>query len=153
MDFSSPEIIDMDDSDNIPYIQQYLVSTSTRSRAYWCPPKATQSPKTMSIWTLYRNWRLFLMGFPLGGLEIVAKEPMVDGSRPELTRLAFVSAVICFWFLNFLQLKIRWIFKDSNWFLFSHGAGVDYGGIWGRMLASLWTRLRVRMESGSTEFF
>ena len=96
MNSYNSDVIDVDDNNDIPYIQHYLVDTSNSNRAYRCPPKATQSPKTMSIWTLYKNWRLFLMCFPLGGLEIVAKEPMVDGSRPELTRLAFVSAVICF---------------------------------------------------------
>ena len=46
---SSAEVIDVDDSEEILYIQQHLVATSTKSRAYQCPPKATQSPKTMSI--------------------------------------------------------------------------------------------------------
>ena len=51
---SSAEVIDVDDSEDIPYSQQYLVSTSTKSRAYRCPPKATHSPKTMSIWNFSR---------------------------------------------------------------------------------------------------
>ena len=41
---SSTEVIDVDDIYEIPYIQQYLVDTSTKSRAYRCPPKSTQSP-------------------------------------------------------------------------------------------------------------
>ena len=36
------------------------------------------------------------MGFPLGGLAMIAKEPIVDERRPELTRLALVAAVRCF---------------------------------------------------------
>ena len=67
----------------------------------------------------------------------MAKEPMVDGSRPEFTKLTFVAAVRCFWFLNFLQPKMRCRFKDSNWVIFSHGAGVEDDGIGGRLLASL----------------
>ena len=62
---------------------------------------------------------------------------MVDGSRPEFTKLAFVAAVRCFWFLNCLHPNMRWRFKDSNWVLFSHGAGVDDGGIGGRLEAYL----------------
>ena len=62
---------------------------------------------------------------------------MIDVSIPEFTRLALVAAVRCFLFLNFLQPKMRWIFKDSNWVLFSHGAGVDDGGIGGRLLTYL----------------
>ena len=128
------------------------MATSTRSRAYRCPHKATQSPNTMSIWNFSRYWRRFLMGFPLGGLKMVAKEPMVDGRRPDFTRPALVAAVRCFWLRNCLQPKMQWRFRDSNWIQFSHGAGVYYGGIWGRLLASLWTRLRVQMGGGSTEF-
>ena len=73
----------------------------------------------------------------MAGFEIVAKELMVDGSTPDFTKLAFVAAVRCFWFMNFLHTKIRCIFKDSKWVLFSHGAGVNDGGIGGRLLASL----------------
>ena len=79
---SNANVMDVYDNYNIPHIQQYLVATSTNIRAYLCPPEAIQSPKTMSIWTLSRNWRRFLMGFNLGGLAIVAKEPIVDGIRP-----------------------------------------------------------------------
>ena len=86
----------MDDSDDIPYIQHYLVATSTISRAYRCPPNATQSPETMSIWNFSRYWHRFLMGFPLEGLAMVANERMVDGIIPEFNRLALVSEVICF---------------------------------------------------------
>ena len=77
------------------------------------------------------------MGFPLVGLAIVEKEPMVDVSRPDFSRLALVAAVGCFYFLDCLQSNIRWRFKDSDWVLFSHGAGVDDGGIRGRFLAYL----------------
>ena len=62
---------------------------------------------------------------------------MVDGSRPEFTKLAFVAAVRCFWFLNCLHPKMRCRFKDLNWVIFSHGAGVDNGGIGVMLLASL----------------
>ena len=76
---------------------------------------------------------------------------MVYGSRPEFTKLAFVAAVRCFWFLNFLHPKMWCRFKDSNWVIFSHGAGIGNGGIGGRLLASLLNRLRVRIYSGLTE--
>ena len=78
---SNAEVKDVDVSDNILYIQLFLLRTSTRSRTYWCPPKATQLPNTMSIWNLSRYWRRFLMVFPLGGLATVAKETIVDGRR------------------------------------------------------------------------
>ena len=78
-----------------------------------------------------------MIGFTFSGFAIVAKETMVDGSRPEFTKLAFVAAVRCFWFLNCIHPNILWIFSDSNWILFSHGAGVDDGGIGGRLEASL----------------
>ena len=58
----------------------------------------------------------------------------VDLSSPNLN---FFDAVRCFWFLNCLQPKMRCIFKDSNWVLFSHGACIDDGGIGGRLLSSL----------------
>ena len=67
----------------------------------------------------------------------MAKKPMVDGSKTELTKMAFVAAVRCFWFLNFLHPKMRCRFNDSNWVIFSHGAGVDNGMIGGRLLAYL----------------
>ena len=60
------------------------------------PPKATKSSKIMSVWSLSRNWRCFLMSFPLEGFVIVAKETMVDGIRSEFAKLALVAAVICF---------------------------------------------------------
>ena len=78
-----------------------------------------------------------MIGFPFAAFAIVAKEPMVDGIRPEFTKLEFVAAVRCFWFLNFLHLNMRWIFKDPKWVIFSHGTGVDDGGVWGRLEASL----------------
>ena len=62
---------------------------------------------------------------------------MLDGIRPEFTKLAFVAAVRCFLFLNCLHPKMWCRFKDSNWVLFSHGAGVDNRGIVGRLLAYL----------------
>ena len=89
-------MIDVDDSEEIPYIQQYVIATSTRIRAYQCPPKVTQPTKTMSIWNLSRYWRRFLTVFPLGGLEMVAKETIVDGRRTEFTIIALVAAVSCF---------------------------------------------------------
>ena len=96
LNFSSTEVMDVYDRDCIPYSQQYLVDTPTKSRAYRCPPKAAQSPKTMSIWNLSRYWCRFLVVFPLGGLVVMAKDTIVDGRRPELTRLALVAAVRCF---------------------------------------------------------
>ena len=62
-------------------------------------------------------------------LENVAKEPMVDGSRPEFIKPAYLVEIRCFWFLNCLHPNMRWRFKESNWVLFSHGAGVDNEGI------------------------
>ena len=149
---SSAKVIDVDDSDDIPYSQQYLLSTSTKIRAYQCPPMATQSPKTMSIWNFLRYWCRFLIVFPLVGFLIVAKEPIVDGRRPEFTILALVSVVRFFWLRNCLQPKMRWIFRYSYCFRFLHGSRVDEVGIGGILVASLWTRLIVRMESGSMEF-
>ena len=93
LDFFSAEVMDVDDREDIPYNQQYIVDTSTKIRTYRCPPKATQSPKTMSIWNFLRYWCRFLIVFPLVGFLIVAKEPIVDGRRPEFTILALVSVV------------------------------------------------------------
>ena len=76
-----------------------------------------------------------MIGFSFAGFAIVAKERISDGSRPEFTKLAFVASVRCFWFLNCLHPNILWRFNDSNWVLFSHGAGVDNGGIGGRLEA------------------
>ena len=70
--------------------------------------------------------------FPFYGFEIVAKEPMLVGSRPEFTKLAFAVADRCFWFLDFLHPNIR-----SNWVLFSICTGVDDGGVGGRLEAFL----------------
>ena len=150
---SRAEVIDVDYSEDIPYSQQYLVATSTKLRTYWCPPKAKQSPKTMSIWTLSRYWRHFLMVLPLGLLAMVAKEPIVDRRRPDFIRLALVATVRCFWLRNCLQPKMLWRFRDLNCVRLFHGAGVDDRLIGGRLVASMWTRLRVRMEISYTEFF
>ena len=111
---SSVEVMDVDDRDNILYIQQYLLDTSTKMRAYQCPPKATQSPNTMFIWTLSRYWIRFFIVFPLGGLVIVAKETIVDGRRHELTRLASVAMLRCSWLWNCLQPKILCRVSDLN---------------------------------------
>ena len=70
---SSAEVLDVDDIGDILHIQQYLVAMSTIIREYRYTPKATQSPNTMSIWTLSRYMCRFLMGFPLGGLAMVVK--------------------------------------------------------------------------------
>ena len=86
----------------------YMIETTSRtsSSIFWlhqlkvgradAPPKAKQSPKTMSICTLSRYWRCLLIVFPLGGLPIVSKEPIVYRRRPKLTRILFVAAVTCF---------------------------------------------------------
>ena len=81
--FSSEEVFDVDDKGGIPYIQKFIFATSTNSRLQRYPPNSTQSSKTMYICTLSRYWRRFFIGFTLGVLAIVAKEPMVDGRRPE----------------------------------------------------------------------
>ena len=96
MDFSSAEVMDIDDRYYTPHNQQYLVATSTKSRVRRCPPKATQSPNTMYIWTLSRYQRRFFIGFPSGGLEMLAKETIVERRRPDSTRIALVAAVRCF---------------------------------------------------------
>ena len=84
-----------------------------------------------------RYWHRLLVVFPLVGLAIVAKEPIVDGRISELTRLALVSAVRCFSLRNFLQPNIWWGLRYSKYFLFLHGYGVDEGEIGGRLVASL----------------
>ena len=68
---------------------------------------------------------------------MIAKEPIVDGIRPVFKRLVLVATVRCFLLQNFLQPKKRCIFRDSNCFQLSHGAGIDDGGIGGRLVASL----------------
>ena len=90
---SRADVMDVEDKDNITWSQQYLVATSTMSMAYQCPPKATQSPKTMFMWILSRYFRCFLSGFPFGRLVIVAKNTIVEGRITELTRLALVITV------------------------------------------------------------
>ena len=40
------------------------------------------------------------MDFPFGGFGIVVKDTIVEGRRPELTRLAFVE-------------EVRWFFVES----------------------------------------
>ena len=68
---------------------------------------------------------------------MAANEPIVDGIRPEFTRLELVSTVRCFLLRNYLQPKMRWRFRYSNCVRLSHGASVDDGGIGGRLVASL----------------
>ena len=82
LNFSSAEVMDVEDKYDIPYNQQYIVATSTKSRSDQFPPKATQSPKTMSILTLLRYCNCFFIGFPLGGLDVFVKEPMADYKIP-----------------------------------------------------------------------
>ena len=65
-----------------PYIQQYLVATTTSRRAYLNPPSNRQSPKTMSRWTLSRYFLRFLIGLPRAGWVSVAKSPRVSGKSP-----------------------------------------------------------------------
>ena len=91
------------------------------------------------------------MSFPLRGLDIVAKDPMMDGRRPELTRLALFSVARWFLLRNWWHLQSLYIFCESNCVLFLHDSGVDEGCTDRILVVSLWTRLRVRMESGYTE--
>ena len=70
---SSAEVIDIEDKDDIIYSQQYLVATSTKTRAYQFPPNATHSPKTMSTWKLSRYLWHFFIGFPLGVIIYIYK--------------------------------------------------------------------------------
>ena len=77
----------------MPYNKQYLVATSTSRKAYICTFRDTYSPKMMSIWTLYKYFLRLSMDFPFGGFSIVAKDPIVEGRRTELTRLEFVAEV------------------------------------------------------------
>ena len=89
---------------------------------------------------------------PLGGLDIVAKYPMVKGRKPELTRLALVAVVRWFLLQNRRHPNILCKFSDYNYVILMHGSDVndvDTGKI---LVASLWTRWRVSIESGSTEF-
>ena len=46
--------------------------------------------QVMYMWTLSRYFRRFLSGFFFGGLGIVAKDLIVEGRIPELTRLELV---------------------------------------------------------------
>ena len=68
---------------------------------------------------------------------MVSKELIVDERRPKFTRLALVAVVRCFLLWNCLQPKMRWKFRYSNCVQFLHCAGVDDGGIGGRLVASL----------------
>ena len=67
------------------------------------------------------------MVFPLGGLDIVAKYPMVKGRKPELTRLALVAVVILFLLQNWRHPKILCKFSDSNYVILMHGSDVNDG--------------------------
>ena len=69
------------------------------------------------------------MVFPLEGLAIVEKEPIVDGIITEFTKPALVAELRFFLLRKFLQLKMQWRFRDSNCVQLLHGAGVDDGGI------------------------
>ena len=68
---------------------------------------------------------------------MVAKDPMFDRRRPELTIFLLVSAVRLFLLRNWQHPKILYRFSDSNCVIFLHGAGVDEGGIGRRLVASL----------------
>ena len=70
---SSAEVIDIEDKDDIIYSQQYLVATSTKTRAYQFPPNATHSPNTVSTWKLSRYLWHFFIGFPLGVIIYIYK--------------------------------------------------------------------------------
>ena len=56
----------------------------------------TAITKNISIWDLSRYWRCYLIVLPLGGLAIVEKETIFDGTRTDFTRLVLVAAVKCF---------------------------------------------------------
>ena len=92
------------------------------------PPKATQSPNTMSVWTLSRCLCHFFMGFPLVVLDIVAKYPIVGSRRSELKILLLFAMVKWFLLRNFQHPKILCRFSHSDCDLFFYGAGVDDGG-------------------------
>ena len=91
----------------------------------------------MSIWTLSRYLHHLFLGFTLGGLAIVVTDPMVYMTRPELTRIALVSAVRQFLLRNWQHPKILCRFSDSNCVLFYHGAGFDEGGTDGTLVVTL----------------
>ena len=76
------------------------------------------------------------MGFPLVVLDMVAKDPTVEGRRSELTILALVATVRLFLLLNRKHPKILCRFSYSIFFIFSHGSGAYYGG-YGEILVSL----------------
>ena len=52
------------------------------------------------------------MDFPFGGFRIVAKDPIVEGIRPEFTILAVVVEVIWVFLKKYLQPNILWILRD-----------------------------------------
>ena len=140
---SISHMIEAEDKEDMTYNQQYLMFTSKRRRAYRCPPRATQSSKTMSIWTLSNYFRRFLMDFLFGGFGIVAKDPIVEVIIPELTRLEFLAEVIWVWLRKRLQPKILRRLRDSNCVLLSQGSDVEYKGTGGSLEMSWGTRWRV----------
>ena len=77
------------------------------------------------------------MDFPFVELGVVAKDPIVVDSIPDLTRLAFVAKAIFVWLRKRLQLKILLRLRYSNYVLLLHGSGVE-DGVTGGILAMSW---------------
>ena len=73
------------------------------------------------------------MDFYFGGFGIVAKDPIVAGRRPELTRLALLVAVRWVWLWKRMQPNILWRLRDSNFVLISQVSGVEDGVTGGRL--------------------
>ena len=71
----------------------------------------------------------------------------------ELTRLALVAAVRCFWLQKRLQPNTLWRLSNSNGVLFLQWAGVEYRGTNGRLETSWCTICRLRVYRGYSEFF
>ena len=88
------------------------------------------------------------MDFPFGVFGIVAKDPIVGGRNPELTRLAFIAEVGWVWLRKRLQLKILWRLRDSKYVLVLQGSDVEDGGTSGSLEMPWCTRWRVRVERG-----
>ena len=133
------------------------MATLTNKSAYRNPPKPTQSPKTMSMWTLSRNlWRLLVV-FTEGGLGMVVKASSVTGSLPVQMSLALLEAsVTCCWWRNQRQRqpKILCSLRESKVVEFLHVAGVLQGRISGREVWLSWSLGRVErvMDSGLSGF-
>ena len=88
------------------------------------------------------------MDFPFSGFGVVAKDPVVEGRRPQLTILAFVAEARWFLLRKCRKTKILCILRDPNCVLFFQRSGVEDLGTGGRLDISWFTRWRVCVERG-----